>query len=379
MEAAPATLLRPPRLVAALLVVLAVMAAAHGRRIVQNLPRHHWEDWRFFRHSKANIDSLADCFTRPSAWPGLYRPLSTNAYYLAGRKLFGNRVEGYHVFNAAVFAANAWLLFLVCSRLLPGAWAFVPPALFASRLAHTQVVCFTSEFQALSSAFLTLLATHLFLEGRARERRALELAALIPFALALLCKETAVAWPVILLAYARLFDRAGSWPRYLPPLAVAAAWVPIFVAARRMVGGDEPTGFLYEFSLAVIGRAAAHALGFSNLLSYSTQLDTPLAPRIETLAASPAVQAAFVLILLVELLVLVRRPASAALRAAAFGFAWFLLAVAPFLIFQDRLFMRYGYFGHAGLAISVAALLRAAVSWARGGLWGRPSALTAGT
>jgi hypothetical protein len=353
------------RALAALIVVLGTMAMAHGGRIAQNLPRHHWEDWRFFRHNKANIDTLAHCFTRPSAWPGLYRPLSTNAYYLVGRRLFGNRIEAYHLVNAAVFAANAWLLFLLCSRRLPGWWALLPAALFASRVAHTQVVCFASEFQALSSTFLILLATHVFLEGRARERWALELGALIPFVLALLCKETVVVWPAILAAHGRLFDRAGSWLRYLPPVAAAAAWAALFVMARRAVGGGEPTGFLYDVSLAVIGRGAAYLLTFSNLLSYSGKLDTPLPPRVEVLAATPVVQGAFVLMVLVALFLFVRRPARTALRVAAFGFAWFLLAIAPFLFFQDRLFMRYGYLGHAGLSVSVAALLLAMASWAQ--------------
>jgi hypothetical protein len=35
----------------------------------------------------------------------------------------------------------------------------------------------------------------------------------------------------------------------------------------------------------------------------------------------------------------------------AFGFALFLFALCPYVILESRLFMRYGYVGHAGLAI----------------------------
>ena len=35
---------------------------------------------------------------------------------------------------------------------------------------------------------------------------------------------------------------------------------------------------------------------------------------------------------------------------------WFLLAAAPYVVLQDRLFMRYSYFAHAGLAVALAAL-----------------------
>jgi len=350
---------------AAVLIVIAAMGAAHGRTLVRNLSRHHWEDWRFFRHNKAHIASLADGFTQPSAWPGLYRPLSTNVYYYLGRKLFGTRVEAYHLVNAACFAANAVLVFLIAAHLLPGAWSLLPPLLFASRVAHAQVVCFTSEFQALSSVFLTLVATLLFLEGRSRESRRLELAALAPFALALLCKESSVVWPAILLVHARLLDRPGSWRRCLPALALAGAWAVVFALLRHAVGAGAPTGFAYDASLAVLGRAAAHLLSFSNLLAYTTSLDVPLPEAVERLSGTLVVRAGFALLLAVEAGLLLRRPASRALGAAAFGFAWFLLGAAPFLFFEDRLFMRYGYFAHAGLALAVAALLQAASASAR--------------
>jgi hypothetical protein len=53
------------------------------------------------------------------------------------------------------------------------------------------------------------------------------------------------------------------------------------------------------------------------------------------------------------------------LRLVAFGFAWFLIATLPFAVFADRLFMRYGYLGHAGLALCVVGLIKAAVGLLR--------------
>ena len=49
------------------------------------------------------------------------------------------------------------------------------------------------------------------------------------------------------------------------------------------------------------------------------------------------------------------------LRLVAFGFAWFLIVTAPYAIFADRLFMRYGYLGHAGLALCVGGLVESIV------------------
>jgi hypothetical protein len=52
---------------------------------------------------------------------------------------------------------------------------------------------------------------------------------------------------------------------------------------------------------------------------------------------------------------------SQGLRVVVFGFAWFLITTLPFTIFADRLFMRYGYLGHAGLALCVGGLVESVV------------------
>src|SRR5438477_1759143 len=141
MPAARAASARTPVWVAVSLV-LATFAVFHGARVVRNLHKWHWEDGRHFHHNREEIHSLADCFTKATAWSGgaeaTYRPLSASVYYFTGRTLFHNRLEVYHSINAAVFVLNAVLLFLVCRHLLPGAWALVPPLLFVSRLAHLQ-------------------------------------------------------------------------------------------------------------------------------------------------------------------------------------------------------------------------------------------------
>ena len=50
------------------------------------------------------------------------------------------------------------------------------------------------------------------------------------------------------------------------------------------------------------------------------------------------------------------------LRIACFGFIFFLIVALPFSILEKRYFMRYSYFGHGGIAISLVALLQGAAS-----------------
>lgn len=277
-----------------------------------------------------------------------------------GRNLFGNRIEAYHLLSLAVFAANALLLFSISLELLPRGWAFLPPLLLASRLSHVQVLLYTSEFQGLSSALLSLAALRLFMAGRARLRRSFEALAVGAFVLALLSKESSVALPVIVTAYGWLFDRRGSWPRFLLWWATAAGWALLFAFVLRGVSGYQPTGFAYDVSLAVVPRYAAYFLAFFDVLVYPVD-NRDMVSRVAALAGTGGVLAAFVALAAVQGAVVTlsrrlgERQEARALRVMAFGFAWFLAATAPFVIFADRLFMRYGYFGHAGLALMAAS------------------------
>lgn len=355
-------------------MVAAASAAAHGPATARNLPRHHWEDWRFFRHARTQLDSVADCFTRPSAWPGLYRPLSTNCYYYLGRRLFGNRVRPYHLVNAAVYLANGVLLFAVARLLLPFPLALLAPALWVSRVAHRQVLLYTSEFQALSSTFLCLLALALALPPRvappaSRRWTWREPAALAAFAAALLSKESSVALPAIVTAAAWLFGGA-RWRRELPWWALAVAWAVLFALVFRGVSGYAPTGFNYDLSPRVATRHAAYALMMSNAIVLPVD-DWTVPPRIPALAARPlvvlslALAAAAVLALLAWTRRMGGAEAARPARAMALGLAWFVAGTAPFAIFEDRLFLRYAYFGSAGLALLLAALPAAAAQWWR--------------
>jgi hypothetical protein len=362
----------------ALGVVLVAAGSTHGRAVLRNLPRHHWEDWRFFRHTRAEIHGVTDCFTRPSAWPGLYRPLSTNCYYLAGQALWGNRVEPYHVVNVVLYLANGVLLFVLARRMLTLPLALLVAALWTSRVAHRQLLLYTSEFQALSSVFCSLAALALALPPR-MDRDAVppppgvtpwrEAAALLAFAVALLCKESAIALPAIVSATSWLFG-SRLWRRDLLWWGLAAAWAVLFALVLRGVSDYRPTGYAYDVTSGFATRYAAYAIMLSNSIVLPVDQWTVPA-RVPALARQPGVLVALwaCAAALGALTVAARRiaagPAGDPVRALALGFAWFLAGTAPFVVFADRLFLRYAYFGSAGLALTVLAVPAAAAEWWR--------------
>ncbi len=359
----------------AVLLVAAAFAAAHGPREVGNLPKRHWEDGRHFRHNRDQVHSLADCFTTPSAWPGgneaTYRPLSTNCYYLAGRVLFGNRLAVYHAISAGVYVLNGVLLFLVARRLLPGPSSLVPPVLFVSRIAHAQVAAYTSEFDALSYVTLGLAGLLLLMSARNARGWVRPVLATAAFAAALLCKEAAVVWPAIVTVYGGLFDDARHWRRYVLAWLPAVAWAAAYPAVIRWLYPSGAVGFAFDLRpLELCQRQAAYLLSFSNLLVPAVDPEKAgwaMPPDIVALAGRPVVAVAVACLGVLMAAVLVRarvRPAHTgpAVRVIAFGGAWFFGANAPFAAFADRLFMRYAYLGHAGLALAIGGAVAALAS-----------------
>ncbi len=355
----------PRPLIYALVTVLCIagLAAAHRSRIVENWHTTHWEDTLFFRYNDANIYSLTDCFVKGGPWPGLYRPLSTNLYYYLGSRLLDNRVESYHVINLIFVILNAVLLFRLAEFFL-GTWcAMIPAVLFASRMAMVEVVLNSCEFQGLSYTFFTIISVDLFVRSyRSDSSWPLTLSA-FTFVLALFCKESAIVVPAILIVYGWLFEDTIVTRRYLVHALIAFLWVTLFVLVVRPLSGNQETGFGYDFSVSnVLRHYDVYFLAFSNLLL--TPLVNYIIPvDVAALAGQLYVRFLFSVLTLLEIasLLFPRFLKSQGLRVVVFGFAWFLITTLPFTIFADRLFMRYGYLGHAGLALCVGGLVESVV------------------
>lgn len=349
-----------------LLVITGAMALAHLSNIINNFSQFQWEDRLFFYHNQTTIHSLWDCFTKPSVWPGLYRPLTTNCYYFFGRLLFNNTIEGYHLINLLFFFINALLLFFLSRIFLPPYWAMLPAALFVSRFSHIEVVQNTVEFQALLSVCFSMLCILSFIHGRLSHRTSWSVFSSVSLVLALLSKETAVVVPLILALYGWLFDNRKEWKAYLLPFVISIIWVVLFITVFRGVSGYQPTGFKYLLSVSgVFFNYKFHMVDFFNLVTLN--MDNIVAPERVILYAKSGV-ASSLFILLFVLSCFAMHKMSWAFRAGAaprisFAFLFFIIAAAPFAILNGRLYMRYSYFGHVGLALFLSIIIFEAVSY----------------
>lgn len=395
--------------VVALILIILAFTAFHGLQFSTNLTQTHWEDELFFSHSAQNVHSIIDCFRAESVWPGLYRPLTTNCYYYFGRETFNNRMEIYHAINAIMVCINGWLLYLLSQRLL---WqggllqgvpseqtrifallTIIPGLLFVTRYAHIEVVLNTVEFQALFYVFAGLLTLILVTgfpsaEQRDEKYRTKLFGGSLCLFVALLSKEAAISVGAIWIVMLLLLQRSARGPIFLVPLMISSIWMGLFVWIFRKFGQYQPTGFSYLPTFDnILTNYGAYFFSFFNLVSANG--DSTMPERAIELALSPWGRGITLFLLLVSTSVLVylaiqsvlrlinyRRAASTSLLRQSnqvdgsvrallakytlfigFSITFFFLATAPFVLFEDRLFARYGYLGHAGIAMAIGFML----------------------
>ena len=170
-----------------------------------------------------------------------YYPLLHSAFWLEHR-LWGDSAAAYHLLNAALHAAAAWLLFLILRGL-----SFPAPRLaallFALHPVCVESVAWISEQKNTLSAVFYLLSALAYMSFDGTRRRRAYFLALALFVLALLTKTVTATLPAALLVV--LWWRRGrlGWRRDVLPLApwlAAGAASGLFTAwvERRLIGAE---------------------------------------------------------------------------------------------------------------------------------------------
>src|SRR5258708_17275020 len=123
-------------------------------------------------------------------------------------------------------------------------------------------------------------------------------------------------------------------------------------------------GFVFDLTpKGLLTRYAAYLLSFLNVLVPDVDPEKAgwaIPPHVSALAATVPMRVVMACLVAAAAALMVAprwRPARVGPsgRVAAFGLAWFLAGTSPFAVLAHRLFIRYTYFGHAGLAIVAGA------------------------
>ncbi len=162
-------------------------------------------DNRVVREERFLEAAVAPYHTRPGLATGLYRPLTTETFAL-NHALGGTHPRGYHALNVLLHAAVSLCVLEMAFAIGAGALAAgLGAALFAVHPVHVEAVSYVSGRADLLAALFVLLA----LLGWMRSTPGGRILAGGAFFGALLSKESAVAFPLVALAW-ELSGRPGA-------------------------------------------------------------------------------------------------------------------------------------------------------------------------
>jgi len=183
---------------------------------------------------------------------GRYRPLRALTF-MAESKLWGESAAGYHLDNAVLHALSALALFWLALALGLGLnRSLFSALLFSVHPVAVESVAWIKNRTDILAALFCAVSLVLFiksLEAPAR-RRLWALAALFSYFLALLSKESAAAYPLILLLYL-LVARREAFKRALllcaPYFALSAALLVFVLTVLRPGALSEPPSIKWFF------------------------------------------------------------------------------------------------------------------------------------
>ncbi|HTY09256.1 MAG TPA: tetratricopeptide repeat protein [Candidatus Edwardsbacteria bacterium] len=267
----------------------------------------------------ANLGNLLRAFATDVDWhsPGIYyRPVLTLSLMLDA-SWGGGAPPAYHLGNVLLHIAASCLVFrlfrLTGSRPGPAlAWA----AIFAAHPLCAQAVAWVPGRNDQLLCVFVLLAFIALLEFIERGQWRWFASGLASFALALLAKETALAFPLVALAWLLLAGHGRLNARSIA--ALVAGWIAVIIGYALLRQGVVPAGIA---ALNGCGEMLAGLAGYIGKLMLPVRLGVLPVPQDTSLI--PGIAG------LVMLALLLAARGVARITGTAFGACWLLLLLAP--------------------------------------------------
>ena len=288
------------------------------------------------------------------AGPLFYRPLVSLSFWL-DLKLAGPDPRYFHTVNVVLNALAAAVLTLVIWELLhSGVWAAFGGLLFTAHSAHTESVAFVSGRTDILLALFIGLAAFALLRAQRKKNPWWWLVVPPAFALALLSKETALLFPV-LVALAPLLTQTRYGPRYWLLVAATVLVAVLYLWLRaRFVTAPMPAQLALPLLNKVIDVGNTFGLYVRMFFwPFDHRVKFPVDQAFFTL--TPSFIAALLFLVSIPLVALRRR-----FWVSLWGYAWvivFLLPVVNIIPFGPQAAERLLYLPSAGMVMILMTLL----------------------
>lgn len=306
----------------------------------------------------------ADFFTRPF-WAGspdpvegsaasYYRPLVSLSFW-ADSRLHRMNPRGFHATNILLNALAAVALALVLWELLhSGVWALLGGLLFAAHSSHVESVAFVSGRTDVMLGLFSLIAAFAVLRALRKRATRWWLLAVPAFCLALLSKEAALLFPVLVLLAPSLTGTRFA-PRQFLLFGITSLCAAGYLVLRSTV-----TGPLFG-GTAMTMPTVARIINSANTIGIYVQMFfAPFIHRAKMPAdplfwgLTPSVLAALLFVVSTPLVALRRRY-----WVVLWGYTWtivFLLPVANLVPIGPQAAERLLYLPSAGMVMIVITL-----------------------
>jgi protein O-mannosyl-transferase len=196
-----------------------------------------------------------------------YRP----AFFLANWATAHSISESpwaFHLVNVLMHALAVALVWMVSMNLVSDRRvAFIAASLFAVHPIHTEAVAWITDIVDLGCTVFFLFAVFLYTRA-GRGSAVTDLAIAASYFAALLWKEPAATFPLVVVAYDLIIRREVQWRRYVPVVSVTAIY---FLLRYQALGGIVPIAYHTAMKASEYPLIAATGLG-----TYLSKLIAPV-------------------------------------------------------------------------------------------------------
>ena len=333
------------------------------------------DDFFFLRISRANSFGDFLNFFRLTAGPeglGVYRPLTTQAFYFLGNWAFKMNPLSLHIISFITFFALILLIYKLAKTL--GGSEYVGQIcafLYAVSATHFAHLYYLATFQELGLAIFFIISVILFIKFIRQKDIKAYFFSLVSFVVTLLCKETAVVTPFVLfLVYGFMkFNKEatlkikGFLASSLPFFLILVFYFYMRIFYYGFATGDS---YIWEVSSRVVNTLFWYALWSLNLPEMLVDFVGPglrINPKLFLFWSNQIIPifllfAAMGIMLMILFILLIKKLKKGKFSIFLFSLLWFTFTLVPVLFLPQHKFTFYLTLPLFGVVFAIAYGLR---------------------